>query len=228
MKKILCFAPHPDDEILGCGGSLIKAINRGDDVFICYLTLGEQGSSKLSPSKLKNVRKKESLSVCKFLDIPSSNVYYLGIADNNIDCHDLKSMKKIIALIRKINPNLVYMPHRGENYHDHQQASLLIQRASDMSGSNNFNLQGCAWWVDNILAYEVSTPMEIYQYAEDISDVIDKKIEALKLYSSQTMKEGNTSDFISEKSKFLSGYRASMTIGEYREVFQVIRASNIL
>jgi len=228
MKKILFFAPHPDDEILGCGGSIIKATNKGYDVNMCYLTCGEQGSPKYSPAKLKLLRKKEAMSVCKFLKIKNNNIYFLHIPDNNISCHDFESYKKIMELIRKIKPELVYIPQVDENYHDHRQASLLIQRALDMAGSNNFKAQGTAWWVENVLAYEISTPMKNYQYAEDISREINKKIKALELYNSQTSQKGNTSDFIGEKAKFLPGFRAAMTIGEYREVFQVIRVANIL
>lgn len=229
MKKILCFAPHPDDEILGCGGSLIKAIEKGYSVSICYLTYGEQGSPLYPLQKLKKIRKKESLAVCKFLSILAKNIYYLGIPDNKISCYDFESMKKIIVLLRKIKPDLVYIPSEMENYHDHQQANLLIQRALGMSGSNNFKKQGEeAWWVGDVLAYEIFTPIGRYQYTEDISDVINKKIEALKLYKSQTSKEGNMSDFVGEKAKYLSGYRAAMTIGKHREVFQVIRVSGIL
>ncbi len=229
MKKILCFAPHPDDEILGCGGSLIKAIKLGYEIHICYLTFGEQGSPVFPTKKLKIIRKKESIKVSAFLGIPKSNIYFLGIPDNEINWHDIKAMKEIISLVRKIKPNIVYLPHEHENYYDHQQASLLIQRALGMAGSNNFKNQGKnSWWVENVLAYEVSTPMEKYQYAEDISGFIDQKIKVLKLYQSQTVKFGNASDFISDKAIFLPGYRAAMTIGEYREVFQVIRVAGIL
>jgi len=98
----------------------------------------------------------------------------------------------------------------------------------DMAGSNNFFEFGrSAWWVKNVLAYEVWTPLEKYQYSEDISKFIDKKIEALKLYKSQTSQLGNISDFVGTKAKFLPGWRAAMTLGDYREVFQVLRCGSL-
>lgn len=228
IKRILCFAPHPDDEILGCGGSIIKAIDRECTVHICYLSYGEQGSPKFIPRQLKYIRKKEALNVCNFLGINKKNITFLSIPDNEISMHDIKSMKKIMELVRKIKPDLVYLPHERDNYYDHEQANKLIMRALDMSGSNNFiKFGGSPWWVENVLAYEVRSPLEKYQYTEDISDVINKKIAALKLYRSQSASAGNVSDFVSEKGKFLSGYRAAMTVGDYREAFQVLRIGNI-
>jgi LmbE family N-acetylglucosaminyl deacetylase len=229
MKTILCFAPHPDDEILGCGGSLIKAIKKSYKVHMCFMTYGEQGSATVVPSKLKKIRKQEAIKVCKYLGISQKQVHFLGIPDNEINWHDLKSMKKIMTLVRTIKPDIVYLPHERENYHDHQQANLLIMRALGMAGSDNFfESGGKGWWVETVLAYEVWTPMERYQYSEDISEEVDQKIDALKLYSSQNATQGNVSDFVGEKAKYLSGYRAAMTIGEHREMFQVLRAGNLL
>lgn len=227
IKNILCFAPHPDDEILGCGGSLIKALKMNKKVHICYLSFGEYASSKFSPKALATIRKKEALAVCRFLGIPHQNVYFLGMPDNQINHHNLEDVKKVIKLIRQVKPDLVYLPHEGEQSPDHVETNKLVMRVLDMAGSNNFLQFGKkAWWVKHVLAYEVWTPLERYQYTEDISSVVDKKISALKLYKSQSLDSGNMSDFIGDKAKFLSGYRAAMTLGEYREAFQVLRTSD--
>jgi len=228
VATILCFAPHPDDEILGCGGSLIKSLEAGREVYICYLSFGENGSPIYSPRELTLIRKKEAVSVSNFLGIPRKNVIFLSIPDNEISRYNLLNTKQILKLIRTVKPDLVYLPHSKEKSSDHAEASRLIMRALDMAGSNNFIKFGkYPWWVGNVLAYEVWTPLEEYQYSEDISAFIEKKIQALKIYKSQTIESGNVSDFISEKGKYLSGWRASMTLGEYREVFQVLRAANI-
>lgn len=229
IKNILCFSPHPDDEILGCGGSLIKAIAMGCNVYICYLSMGENGSPIDSPRKLTRIRKREVISLINFLKIPEKNIYFLNIPDNEIDQHDLKNFKKIIKIVRTIKPDLVYLPHELEKSLDHSEANKLVVRALDMSGSNNFNECGKnTWWVENVLAYEVWTPLSSYQYSEDVSDFMEKKIKALNFYKSQSIISGNISDFIGEKARFLPGWRASMTLGSYRESFQVIRMGGIL
>lgn len=213
VKNILCFAPHPDDEILGCGGSIIKALSIGCQVYICYLSFGEYGSPKFTPTKLSAIRKKEALSVGEFLGVPQKNVSFLAIPDNQINHHDLQYVKKIIELVRVIKPDLVYLPHAQEQSSDHAEAHKLIMRSLDMAGSNNFFGFGkCAWWVNNVLAYEIWTPLGKYQYTEDISNFINEKIKVLKLYQSQTSQSGNVSDFVGNKASFLSGYRAAMDI----------------
>lgn len=223
-RNILCFAPHPDDEIIGCGGFLLKNIK--DNIAICYLTLGEHGGLQMA-QLLSVIRKKESRMVTKRLKIDQKKVFYLNIPDNTINSNDYQSFCKIISIIRQIKPNIVLIPHAQENYFDHREASLLIQRALDMAGSHNFPELGNPWWTNIILAYEVSTPMQKYQYSEEISKVIKEKIELLKIYKSQTKNAGNLSDFVGEKIKFMSGYRAAMSVGKHREVFQVLRVNKI-
>ncbi|NQV88012.1 MAG: PIG-L family deacetylase [Parcubacteria group bacterium] len=222
-NKIVCFSPHPDDELLGCGGSIIKAIEKGADVHICYMSYGETGSPKHNFEDLGKIRKNEALKVCNFIGIPTKNIHFLKIPDNQIEASDFGNFTHIMKIVREVKPNIVYLPHINEQSHDHEQAHKLVMRL-DMAASNNFFEFGkSAWWVETVLAYEVWTPMEKYQYSEDISKYLDKKIEALKMYESQTKEQGNVSDFISNKAKCLPGYRAAMTIGEYREMFQVLR-----
>ena len=52
INNILCFAPHPDDEVLGCGGSIAKALGNGHNVYLCYLSFGENASPKINSKKL--------------------------------------------------------------------------------------------------------------------------------------------------------------------------------
>lgn len=229
MKKVICFAPHPDDEIIGCGGSLLKAKAKGYEISIVYLTFGEYGSAIFKPNELKEIRKKETLDVCNYLQIDNKNVHYLDLGDNQINAGDINSMKKIIEIIRNFEPDIAYLPHENDQSYDHKQTNILVRRALGMAGSANFIEYGKnPWWTENVLGYEVWTPIQKYQYGEDISKYINKKIKMLSLYSSQTKQNGNTSDFIGKKAKYITGYRAAMSIGEHREVFEVINVSNIL
>lgn len=229
-KTILVIAPHPDDELLGCGGSIIKAMNLGHDVHICFLSMGEFGSPDYLPEELSIIRKNEALMSCEFLRISNTKINFLEIKDNTICRYDLKAMRQLMKLIRNIQPNITYIPHKNESSSDHQETFYLSMRALDMAGSNNFLEESdSSWWVDCILAYEVWTPISSYNYAEDLSsETMKKKIEALKFYKSQSAESGNISDFISNKASFLPAFRAAMSIGEYREVFEVIRVNRLL
>ncbi len=228
-NKILCIAPHPDDEILGCGGSLIKAKKNNYEISLCYLSYGEGASPKYSLDELKKIRKNESLKVCAKLGVKKTNIFFMGIGDNKINHNSLKDFKSLMSIIRKVKPNVVFIPDDKDLYNDHREAALLSKRSLDMAGSNNFLKKNeNPWWVDNVLEYEVSRPLSDFQYSVEVSEEIDDKISLLSLYKSQTKKEGNVSDLVSDKARYLSGYRAAFSVGEYREVFRVYRVDGIL
>lgn len=228
MKLVaLCFAPHPDDEILGCGG-IIQRLKKFE-VYICFLTYGENGIPYLSEHRTSQLRKTESIQACKKLGIKKENLIYLGLRDNSIDSNSRKDFMKINELIRRIKPNLVLIPSKEDLYHDHSEASKLIKRSLDMAGSNNFLKKGeKSHWVGNVLEYEVSTPFQDYSFSIDMTEKeMKNKIESLESYNSQKEKSGNKSDFIGEKVKYLAAFRAAYTIGKYREAFKVVRIDNL-
>ena len=58
--RVLVFSPHPDDDILGCGGSLIAHVNKGAKVTVIYMTSGEAGKGDENPERLRQIREKGS------------------------------------------------------------------------------------------------------------------------------------------------------------------------
>jgi len=229
QKKIIIFSPHPDDEIIWCGWTIAKAKRMWHEISIVYLSFWEYSSPNIESKKLKLVRKKEALKVIDFFWISKKNVFFLWIEDNAISANDLDSMKKIIEIIRNFKPDIAYIPNRKDNYFDHSQSWILVLRALDMAWSNNFFEYGGKWFrVNNILEYEIYTTFNKYSYTEDISDYIDYKIKAIKIYNSQSKLSWNISNFISDKVAYLSWFRAAYTIWEFREVFNVIRTTGIL
>lgn len=95
-EKIIIFAPHPDDEILGCGGLIQKVIKKKGEVYIVYLTNGDHNQLPyriyekkiiLNPSdyiKLGEIRKKESIKATKILGVSENNLIFLGYPDFGI------------------------------------------------------------------------------------------------------------------------------------------------
>lgn len=116
MSKILVFAPHPDDEILGCGGTMIKNINEGNEVYVCIVTKGPQ---PMFPIEIVEKARQEardchqSIGVKKtfFLDFPS---VYLE------ECHRYELNDSILKVVREVIPDEVYLPHWGDMQKDHQ------------------------------------------------------------------------------------------------------------
>lgn len=114
--KTLVIAPHPDDEILGVGGTISKYKTDGHDVFVCIVT---KGSLPLfAPDGVKQVRKEcegadRLLGVNKtfFLDFPAAML-------EEVPRHKLNDA--ISRVIQEVKPDEVYLPHRGDMQFDHK------------------------------------------------------------------------------------------------------------
>ncbi|MGB4018385.1 MAG: PIG-L family deacetylase, partial [Syntrophomonadaceae bacterium] len=69
MARILVLAPHPDDDIIGCGGSIANLTAQGHEVVILYLTSGESGSLEMDPAQLARTREEEARRAGQLLGV---------------------------------------------------------------------------------------------------------------------------------------------------------------
>lgn len=117
MKRILVFAPHPDDEILGCGGMIARNIHEGNEVYVCVVT---KAFPPLFPrTDLNDLNQNDAKRCHEFLGIKKS--FFL-----EFPAADIESVKryilndKILGVVREVKPDEVYIPHRGDMQIDHQ------------------------------------------------------------------------------------------------------------
>ena len=115
-KNILVIAPHPDDEVLGCGGIIRKFANEGNQVFVLIAT---RGSSKLfDQTKVENVRK-EALEAHEFLGV--SNTFFLDYPAPELDTVPIADLSRDFArIISENNIEVLFLPHRGDIHNDHK------------------------------------------------------------------------------------------------------------
>lgn len=229
QPKILIVAPHLDDEVLGCGGSICAHVSAGRSVSVLYLTSGEYASSTANSEKTKSKREAEAKRAMKRLGVPEDALQFLRIGDGKIDGADNKQFLDVMSLLRKKRPNVLYIPHLGEASYDHQQAYRLLMRTADMAQSVNYlyNSDESPWRVPFILAYEVWTPLAIYQYLEYIDEYAQQKVDALLEYHSQSYGTKKQSTYAGPAGLSLSAYRGAMARGGFAEAFEVIRADNL-
>lgn len=230
MSDVLVISPHPDDEVLGCGGSIVNHRAAGREVHILYLTSGEQGCPGGGPDVCRTVREREAVSAAAALGVPAADLRWLRLPDGAIDARDLANVGCLVQVLRELRPRLLYVPHPDESSYDHRDAYQLCDRAAGLAGSRNHPEWGTnPHWVPAILGYEVWTPITAPQYTEDITTVIDRKIAALACYQSQTAagKGPRQADYIGESARHLPGYRGAMTTGGYREAFTVLRLGRL-
>ncbi len=183
--SVLFIGAHPDDADIQFGGTAIKYLQLGHTVSYLALTNGDAGHQALGGDALAQRRYKETQAVAKFLDI---NYFVLDNHDAELQA-TIENRKKVIKVIRDVKANLI-ITHRPNDYHaDHRNSSLLVQDAAYLVRVPNVLPLTPRLEVDPVIVYHQDhftkpspfTPEIIV----DITDVVDRKIEALSLHESQ-------------------------------------------
>ena len=219
--KILIFAPHPDDDLIGCGGSIAKHVKNGDEVVVVFVTSGESGSLKYSKKELGKIREKEAKEAVKILGV--KDAVFLRFPDGFVE-YNKSNLVTLINLIRKQKPNMVYIPHKNDAHKDHMKTHELVTEAMNKAAGPWFQeCKGKSWSVDTVLCYEVWTPLGEISYAEDITEFMELKIKSLEQHKSQ-MQDISYDEAV----KGLNRYRGIMTgKGKYCECFHVLHTNKI-
>jgi LmbE family N-acetylglucosaminyl deacetylase len=216
--NILVIAPHADDEILGVGATMAKCIDNGDNVYICIVTRGVKPLfDDVYMDKLRN----EALLAHKILG--SVKTYFLefpSVMLEQVPRYEINN--KIFNVVQEVKPDIVYMPHFGDMQKDHQivaEAVMVAVRPKYEHAVKRIysyeTLSETGWNIPN-------TQNEfIPNVYEDISDYLDKKLEAMSVYESQLSDYPNPRSI--EAIKALAKYRGSTVNLRAAEAFMLIR-----
>jgi LmbE family N-acetylglucosaminyl deacetylase len=220
-KRVLVFAAHPDDDLIGCGGSLAKHVKSGNRVSVCYLTSGEGGGLEHSKKELAKMREDEAKKAAKIIGF--TDVIFLRNRDGYLE-YDVAILKQLVDLIRNRQPHVVYVHHHMDAHEDHKVISQIVNEAIGRAGGPIFQeYKGEPWPVETVLAYEVWTPLSEFNYVEDISEFVSIKTAALRKHQSQIKIIR-----YDEATEGLSRYRGAMTgKGKYCEVFAVNKVTHL-
>jgi LmbE family N-acetylglucosaminyl deacetylase len=211
MSRLLVLCPHPDDEAIGCGGTLRRHIVQGDTVHAVFLTSGELGGHGHSPEATARFRKQEARDAAAILGI--ERIEFWGEPDGALHSGP-ELTQRVRHKLQTWRPKLVFVPHDHEQHPDHRAAARLLRRAL---ASPSFGGQKPAVWM-----FEIWTPLRTMDQIIDISPYIDVKMAAIRAHKSQCAVM-----CFDEASQGLSRYRAVMHSGwpppTYAEVFAEMR-----
>ncbi len=182
-KKTLVVAVHPDDETLGCGGTILKHKATGDEIFWCIIT-----STIKSPSYSKDqiaAREGEIQSVAKAYGFKS--VYKLNFPTMSLDTIPLSTLIGSLShVIKEIEPTTIYLPFGEDVHSDHKIAFQAVY-----SCTKSFRYPS----IKRILMMEILSETEFAPAIPkttftpncfvDITDFIDKKIAIMQHYTSE-------------------------------------------
>ena len=170
-KRLLILAPHPDDEVLGPGGTLSMHLEEGSDVTVVYLTSGERATQDYDPLTLAKIRTAEVEKLAKDFHF---NYQMWNLEDGALKKDD-HNIDKMVKLLKQLNPNEIYLPNFLDAHPDHLVTNQILA-----AGLRSLKLENCM-----ILGYEVYTTIPLPNYFVDISDHFNKKMTMLKYHASQ-------------------------------------------
>ena len=182
--KILVIAPHPDDELLGCGGTLLRRKSEGAILGWVIMTKISEvtGWSKNSVQEREN----EIEQVQKGLGVQPEHLFQLGFPTTKLDTFPIEELiAKVSELFHIFQPEEIFIPHRGDVHSDHRITFEVVS--------------ACTKWfrypsVKKVLAYETLSETEFGLESSlafkpnvfvDITTYFEQKIELLKIYSSE-------------------------------------------
>ncbi|RKR82597.1 bacillithiol biosynthesis deacetylase BshB1 [Mucilaginibacter gracilis] len=183
MQKldILVIAVHPDDAELGCSGTLLKHVALGHKVGMVDLTQGELGSRGSA-----EIRLQEATQAAEILGLSARE--NLQLADGFFK-NDKEHQLKVIAAIRKYQPDIVITNAYYDRHPDHGRACELVTDSVFLSGLRKIETyedgQLQKEWRPNLLLHFIQDQYIKPDFIVDITAHWDKKIECIRAYGSQ-------------------------------------------
>jgi LmbE family N-acetylglucosaminyl deacetylase len=128
--RTLVFAPHPDDEVLGCGGTIVLKVRSGAPVQVAIMTDGRTSHARLlSPQELVRIREEEARECAARLGLPSQSYRFLGFEDHALARHDAAARAQVRELIEQFRPEEIYVPHDRDLLSDHVATNTIVRSA---------------------------------------------------------------------------------------------------
>ena len=181
MNRILIIAPHPDDEVLGCGGTIARLVRKGKIVTVAIVT---KGTPVFPASQVKQVRQ-EARKANKllgtellFLDLPVTTLHLMP---------EHKLNRVFDNLIQKTKPDAVFAPFPGDRHEDHRQIFDAVMVATRPDGRRHSVNRICCYETVSETHWSASgiEPAFDPTWYVDISDTLPDKVAAMRQYQTQ-------------------------------------------
>lgn len=209
--NVLVFAPHNDDEVLGCGGTIHKHVLNGDSVSVCEVTSGVK--YKILQAEAAKAHAVLGVSESLFLNFPASGLAEYPKTELN---------RKVDEIVKKVEPQIVYMPFIGDMHLDHRYVTEAVLVA--IRPINNCSVRQ-AYMYETLSETGWNIPYGERNFMPnmwiDITENLEKKIDAMECYSSQIKEYPNPRS--KEAIKALAMYRGSTVSLPYAEAFMTVR-----
>jgi LmbE family N-acetylglucosaminyl deacetylase len=217
--NILVVSPHPDDETLGCGGTLLKHNKNKDKIYWLIITQPTKESGFEEEFINRRINEIEKVS-SKY---GMTEFFQLDYEPATLDIIEKKNLiGNISKIFNNIKPEIIYLPYRNDIHSDHK-----VVFDSIISCTKSFRYP----YIKKVLAYETisetefAPPLSNYAFQpnsfSDISEFLDEKIEIMNIYESEIGKHPFPR---SEKNiRALATFRGATAGLEYAEAFMILK-----
>ncbi|MGE0480875.1 MAG: PIG-L deacetylase family protein [Phycisphaerae bacterium] len=218
MANVLVIAPHPDDEVLGCGGTVRRLVLAGARATVAIVTRGTPlyPEEQVRRVRAEAARANEQLGVqdLRFLDLPVTALHLMPE-------HELNGV--FFRLVKDVRPDTVFLPFLGDRHEDHRQIFDAAMVATRPDGRRYRSTRICCYETVSETHWSAPAFEPVFEpnWYVDISAVLDDKLAAMRLYASQL------EDAIPARSltaiEALARFRGSVVGMPAAEAFQVVR-----
>lgn len=199
--KILAIGAHPDDIEFGCGGTLLKWVRAGHDVYLLVMTQGDRGGSPA-------LRKKEQNKSAGIMGI--RKLFWGSYKDTQLTPHMNKMVTDIEGLLKKLSPDFILVNYGEDTHQDHRALSKAAVSATR--------------YIRNVLFYEVPTTQNFSPTLfVDITSTLKEKISTLLAHNSQALKTNIQGLSIMDAAQSTAVFRGVQARTHFAEGFMPLR-----
>lgn len=199
--NILAVGAHPDDIEIGCGGTLIKYVRRGHNVFLLLITKGEKGG---------DIETREAEQVKAAEIVGARDIFWGNYRDTELLGKGREIIQTVENHIKIVKPDLIFVNFSDDTHQDHRKVNKSVLSATR--------------YVKNVLFYEVPTTSNFVPHVfVDISETLEEKIRALEAHQSQVMKTNIEDLSIVEIARSAATFRGIQGRVKYAEAFSALR-----
>lgn len=203
----IVFAPHPDDEVLGCGGTIALKAMAGSELRVVIMTDGRTSHAQfIDAQTLIEMRRAEAADASEQLGLDPSAYTFLDFEDNRLGEHADRARQRVVELLRRDRPEQVFVPHRRDRLRDHTATYDIVTSAIREVGTRVTVLEYPVWlwntwpWTNTLPRLRsvfTEVPRMLRDSAElafgcrtrvDIRSVLPRKLGALAQYRSQVQR----------------------------------------
>ena len=218
MSKCIVIAPHPDDETLGCGGTILKHKSNGDEVYWLIITkiYVEDGWSEKAVNKqrkqIEKVAKEYDFDYVQKLDFPAKRLDTIPMAE---------LVEKINVILKELQPDTVYINNRFDIHTDHQ---VVFNAAISCIKNFRFPFIKRVYIYETISETEFSPPLSGRSFQPnvfvDVEKFFPEKCKIMLIYDNEVMESPFPRSI--EAIKALGKYRGSRIGVDYAESFMLM------